>query len=193
MASLIKHCHPVIQMNGNIRACFGTTSSAWLCGLLGARLLSLLCLAALVGGCALTFSPPEHRAQQYSTAFGSYPAQTQERLRAAAIATGDDRTAVYIALGNPHKRRMGYGRDATTGALVLLEYWDYSGYPTLEREGQFVTLNNGGFASPLADQSYGKVTVEFADARVRSYVYDPDSAVSVHYGGQMSVPRDPHE
>lgn len=148
--------------------------------------------ALLGGGCVMSLSPPEHRASQYSTQFDSYDAPTQERLRDATIAIGDDRTAVYIALGKPQRRRIGYGRNPANSATVLLEYWDYSGYPSGLREGQFTLLNNGGFASPLGTSAHGRVTIEFADSLVRHYSHDPNQNVPDRGSWQMFVPDDPH-
>lgn len=145
------------------------------------------------GGCALTLKPTEHRAQQYSTHFDSYDAPTKERLREAVIAVGDDRAAVYIALGKPQQRRMGYDRHPVSNAVILLEYWDYSGQPDdSQRKGQFTTLNNGSFASPFSSRPYGVVSVEFADGLVRNYVYDPDRNVTDFNSRLMFIPPDPH-
>lgn len=146
----------------------------------------------LHSGCTLTLSPPEHRARQYSAEFAAYPPEMQERLRGAAIATGDGRTAVYIALGKPQATRIGYGRNETTGKAINLEYWEYSGYPTGKKEGQFVTLNNGGFASPLGVKPYGKIVIRFAEARVLDYSYDAAQEAAGNGGGAMAVPPQPH-
>lgn len=183
---------------GSVTVCGNGGSSMAVCGngvsVAGSLpLCALLALAALFsGGCALTLSPPEHRAQQYSNAFNTYDAQTKERLRAATIAPGDDRTAVYIALGNPQRRRIGYDREPQTGEMLVLEFWDYSGYPTGKREGQFMTLSNGGFASPLGTRPYGKATVEFSDGLVRRYSHDPEQNVPDRSGRQMALPPEPH-
>ena len=102
--------------------------------------LPLLITAALLlagGGCAMTLSPPAHRANQYSTHFAAYPDEVQTRLRVATIAIGDDRTAVYIALGKPQATRVGYNRDKATGKAIAIELWDYSGYPIDGIDGRF--------------------------------------------------------
>lgn len=153
----------------------------------------LLAVCLLASGCLLTLSPPEHRARQYSTEFSAYPDDVQTRLRAATIAIGDDRTAVYIALGKPQASRIGYDRSEETGDVINIEFWEYSGYPTGEAEGQFVTLNNGGFAAPFSMTPYGKLVVRFADARVCEYSYDPTQDASGNGGSQMMVPPDPHK
>lgn len=157
------------------------------------RLLPLGALLLLVSGCAMMLSPPKHRANQYARHFATYPEPVQARLRVATIAPGDDRTAVYIALGRPQNTRIGYDREASTGKGIAIEYWEYSGYPIDDVEGRFMTLNNGGFASPLGLNPYGKVTVEFADSLVRSFRYDPDEEVATANSDRnMAVPANPH-
>lgn len=151
-----------------------------------------VCGALTLSGCVLTLSPPEHRARQYSNQFSTYSEPVRVRLREATIAVGDDRTAVYIALGTPQKRLIGYDRDEDSGFVIPLEFWEYSGYPSGDTEGRFVTLNNGGFAPPLGLSPYGKITVEFANSHVRSFSFNPDKNAQGGHNRSMKVPSNPH-
>lgn len=160
-------------------------------GFLSALCLLSLPLLPLLSGCAVTLNPPDHRAKQYSGEFENYTDETRQRLREATVAVGDDRMAVYIALGTPHNRSLGYERNKESGKVVQIEIWEYAGYPAGEIEGRFVTLNNGGFASPIRFSAYGKVKITFADNALRSYSHDPAKDPQGQPDRTMALPSQP--
>lgn len=115
-------------------------------------------------GCGST---SEHRARQYSTAFGALPDEAQQRALAGGITLGDSREAVYIALGPPQ------------GQMIAdnVELWEYNARP-LPAESPFTSGQVEYYITPSSqDWSFdwsgqdGYLSLEFEDGVLDKWDY----------------------
>lgn len=58
-------------------------------------------IVTLLAGCAIT---PADRIRSEPVLFARYSVEVQERIRAGRVEVGDDADAVWLALGEPHRR-----------------------------------------------------------------------------------------
>lgn len=147
----------------------------------------LAILGALVA-CCLTGcgSTQEHRARQYSTAFGELPPEAQERALSGGISKGDSREAVYIALGPPQAQQR----------IDYVEVWEYNARPvpaeTPFTDGsvkRFITPSSSDW-SPRWDGKSGYLAVEFVDGKVDLWDYQEDGyPLNIRQGQAIILPK----
>ncbi|MGE9297030.1 MAG: hypothetical protein ACQKBV_12155, partial [Puniceicoccales bacterium] len=146
------------------------------------RILSGFLLVALAG-CGST---QEHRARQYSHAFGQLPPAQQSRVLDGVIALGDSREAIYIALGPPQAQRF----------IADVEIWEYMARPipsetpfTSGEMGRFITPNSGDWKSGWSGKP-GYLAVEFENGVATLWDYmDEGYAFSMKPGQRIVLPR----
>jgi len=146
--------------------------------------LTLLALLALVGlgGCGST---QEHRARQYSGAFGAMPEAQQQRVLRGTIAEGDSRKAVYIALGPPQAQRFVAG----------IEIWEYLAKKapaatafTSGDEDRFITPNSDEWKTTGRNPGY--LAIEFEDDHLSLWDYAEEGyELSVRPNQRIVLPQ----
>lgn len=136
-------------------------SSASICAI---RSIIFTVAILTLAGCGST---QEHRARQYSTAFGKLDAPAQERALSGGIAIGDSREAVYIALGVPQGQ----------SKIDNVEVWEYvarpvpSETPFTDGSTQYYLTPNSGAWSPKWNDNSGYLYLEFEDGVLDLFDY----------------------
>ncbi|GHB92897.1 hypothetical protein [Cerasicoccus arenae] len=137
-------------------------------------------IALVLSGCGST---QEHRARQYSEAYGLLSTETQQRLLTGGIQQGDSRQAVYIALGPPQVQSW----------IADIEIWEYNARPvpaeTPFHDGtveQFVTPSSGAWSPSWSNKS-GYLSLEFDDGKLSLWNYEEDGYPLTMKPGQSIV------
>ncbi len=147
------------------------------------RLIAIALLTALLAGCGST---QEHRARQYSTAFGQLSPEAQQRALSGGITQGDSREAVYIALGPPQGQMR----------LAGIEVWEYTARPippetpftdgSIER---FLTPSSSDWSPLWADKS-GYLSLEFENGCLDTWDYVEDGyQLNIQRGQEIILPE----
>lgn len=146
------------------------------------RLLTMGVLLALLAGCGST---QEHRARQYSTAFGGLSTEAQERALSGGITRGDSREAVYIALGPPQSQQR----------IGDVEVWEYNARP-IPPETPFTDGSVERYLTPSStewtprwDGKSGYLALEFVDGQLDAWDYQEDGyELNLRRGQQILLP-----
>lgn len=131
------------------------------------RMLSLLAVAALFTGCQSLDS----RISNNQTAFNSWPAEVQQKIRQGRIDVGFTPAQVQVALGEADRK---YSRTTERGTA---EVWAYFG----GRSGFSLGLGVGSFGRSSAygaGVGYDTTTYGADDERVR-VIFEKGAVVSV--------------
>lgn len=141
-----------------MKARFAAGMAGWLAGLL------------LTAGCATT---PASRIRAQPELFASFPAETQEQIRAGRVAIGYTEDMVRMALGAPDRV---FRREAASGATIVWSYSDslpitrYDYVPIThtahDSRGRLQTYPNWMMVDRTVWHEIERMRLDFRDGRV---------------------------
>ncbi|WP_309398140.1 hypothetical protein [Cerasicoccus maritimus] len=140
-------------------------------------------VVTMLAGCGST---QEHRARQYSEAYGRLSPAEQERALAGGISQGDSMQAVYIALGSPQAHRK----------IENITIWEYTARPvpaetpfTDSATEYFITPNSGAW-SPQWNDNSGYLYMEFEDGKLDLWDFqEAGFSFKMQHGGEIKMPE----
>jgi len=148
-----------------------------------ARLAMIAIFALALAGCGST---QEHRARQYSNAFGQLPKEQQARVLEGGISLGDSREAVYIALGPPQAQQR----------VENVEVWEYNARP-IPAKTPFTDGSTKHYLTPTSDAwqprwdgKSGYLALEFEDGVLDAWDYQDDGyPLQIQPGQRLILPE----
>ena len=118
------------------------------------RLILLFALATLaLTGCSTISS----RIEEKSAVFAALPAEDQARLRRGEVAVGDTSDMVYVALGEPTRRR-----ETTTSDSIRTE-WIYRVYDETFEGSHFAGYRRAVAIDPRTGRRFIYLEPQYAD------------------------------